>query len=92
MHESDPKEREGAIMRPVNKKQKAYTVKIAGRRDALAAKTSEPVESIGVNPPLASLFLGPHAENASYWEKAISTVTGAASSVTLLGLYSMVAK
>ena len=61
-------------MSSVNKKQKAYTVKIAGRRDILAAKAGEPVERLGVNPPLASLFLGPHAENAAYWEKAIATV------------------
>ncbi len=29
---------------------------------------------IGNNPPLASLFLGPHGENADYWEDAIITI------------------
>ncbi len=38
------------------------------------SNSKENTPYIGVNPPLASLFLGPHAENAEYWTKAISTI------------------
>lgn len=36
--------------------------------------TKEKDGYIGIDPPLTSLFLGPHAENASYWEKTLSTI------------------
>jgi len=56
----------------MEKHSKKYTVKIGGS-NSFSTQRKE-AENIGVNPPLASLFLGPHAENSQYWEDAISTI------------------
>ena len=56
----------------MKKQTKKYTVKIENSQGFPSLKRE--TEQIGVNPPLASLFLGPHAENSGYWEDALSTI------------------
>lgn len=48
--------------------------KVKTRTVKIGKSTAKESKCIGVNPPLASLFLGPHAENSKYWEEAISTI------------------